>query len=196
MAEEEGVDAIMLHARTRAQMYEGKANWDLIRELKEAVRIPVIGNGDVFEPADAFRMLEQTGCDGVMIGRGAMGNPWIFRGLLAWERGVRDTSWRPTPHELGAVIRQHFDRYEEWAGERSACIQMRKQLMWYTQGLPGVKEVRKRLPTLERRVDMEATLDAFLAGVSVADTRGTSGGARGASEGGCGGPAECESIAA
>lgn len=159
LAEDTGMDAIMLHARTREQAYEGKANWDLIRQLKQAVSIPVIGNGDVVTPADGFRMLETTGCDGIMIGRAAMGNPWIFRGLIAWERGVRDDSWLPTEAEQRATILEHYDRYADWAGPRGAALDFRKQIIWYTHRLPGGRGVRKQVKDLNQRGDLERILD-------------------------------------
>ncbi len=174
IAEGEGLDGLMIHARTRVQLYEGKADWSLIKRLKESVSIPVIGNGDAFDPDDALRMLEETGCDGVMLGRGAMGNPWVFRGCLAWERGQRDDTWRPNVAELYDGVREHLDRYVDWSGERLAVIQMRKQLIWYTQGLPGAKELRKSLPQLNTRGDMLSTLGRFLETVDPDRPWGTS----------------------
>ena len=152
MAQEEGVDAIMIHARTRAQGYEGSADWQLIADLKAALAIPVIGNGDVFAPQDALRMLETTGCDGVMIGRGAMGNPWLFRGLVQAQRG--DTAaWRPNAGELIDTVQRHFDRYVAWIGEHRACLQFRKQLLWYTHRLEGSRPLREALRDLHTVAD-------------------------------------------
>jgi len=162
MAEEEGIDCIMIHARTRAQKFSGTANWNLIRELKDAISIPVIGNGDIFEPADGFRMLEETNCDGIMIGRGAMGNPWIFRGLQQWqEEGLTGDQYKPTPEELQSTVLEHLDRYIDWSGERLACIHMRKQTVWYTHGLPGAKHLRKQLVNLHTRNDYVELFNRF-----------------------------------
>jgi nifR3 family TIM-barrel protein len=163
LAEEEGLDAIMIHPRTRAQGYEGNANWDLIRSLKEALRIPVIGNGDIFCPEDAARMLEHTGCDGVMIGRAAMGDPWIFRGLHQWEQGLHGDQWKASLPELRATIYRHLDRQIEWEGEHLACLKMRKQLLWYTHGRPGVKTLRQQLGQMNTRADIEAAMEAWFA---------------------------------
>ena len=167
LAVDEGIDAIALHARTRAQGYEGNANWALIRELADTVSIPVIGNGDIFTPSDAFRMLEETGCAAVMIGRGAMGNPWIFRGLTRWAQGDRSERWKPTHVELADMIRRHLDRFVEWAGEPLACLRFRKHLLWYCHTLPGARRLRRRLPELTTRAALEPMLDELFAGLDV-----------------------------
>ncbi len=169
LATEEGVDAIAIHARTRAQGYEGQANWDLIAALTESVSIPVIGNGDIFTPGDAFRMLEHTGCAAIMVGRGAMGNPWLFRGLRQWELGDRSEGWRPTPAELVSTISRHLDRFIDWVGEHLACLRFRKHLLWYTHRLPGSRELRKRIPELTSRAALDPILDALLVALHQAD---------------------------
>ena len=158
MCEDEGMDAIMIHARTREQGYDGDANWRLIADLKRAVSIPVIGNGDVFGPEDGHKMLAETGCDGVMIGRGAMGNPWIFRGL-----SQPGQPWKPTRTELHHTIVRHFHRYIDWVGEHKACLDMRKQVLWYTHKLPGSRDLRLRLKDMGTPDDFLAILQAFFA---------------------------------
>ena len=163
LCEDEGIDALMIHARTREQGYDGTANWRLIAELKAALSIPVIGNGDVFTPADGRRMMAETGCDGVMVGRGAMGNPWLFRGLVRWADGHTDDSWRPSPAELEQTFLRHLDRYIDWAGEHRACLEMRKQLLWYTLKLPGARALRRHLGTLTSRDAYVQATEAFFA---------------------------------
>jgi tRNA-dihydrouridine synthase B len=162
LAESEGVDAIMIHPRTREQKYEGNANWDLIRQLVDAVSIPVIGNGDIFHPADGIRMMEETGCAAIMVGRGAMGNPWIFRGLHAHAQGDTSEDWRPTPDELDAVLREHMARMMEYAGELHGCHKMRKQLVWYTAKLPGARAFKSRFQLVESKAQFDELLSEFI----------------------------------
>ncbi len=162
LAQEEGVDAIMIHPRTRAQKYEGNANWDLITELVDGVSIPVIGNGDIFEPDDGMRMLKETGCAGVMIGRGAMGNPWIFRGLLARENGDTSDAWKPSTEELNTVVREHMARYVTYAGEFQGCLKMRKNLVWYTAKLPGAQAFKQAFQTIDSVQTFDRVFSEFI----------------------------------
>ena len=128
--EEAGASAIAVHGRTREQYYSGKADWNAIREIKEALSIPVIGNGDVRSIEDADRMIEETGCDLVMIGRGSMGNPWVFRGD---KRELFDAD----------LMAEHFRLLLEEKGEKRACLEMRKYFAWYTKGRKGAAELRQ-----------------------------------------------------
>ncbi|MDF2656271.1 MAG: dusB [Bacillota bacterium] len=146
-AEEAGASAIGVHGRTREQFYSGKADWSVIRDVKKAVSIPVIGNGDVFSGQDAIRLMEDTKCDFVMIARGALGNPWIFREALALWQG------RPLPEapdldeKLNLIIR-HFDLLLEEKGEYAAVREMRKHAGWYLKGIPGSAAIRRQLNTI------------------------------------------------
>lgn len=161
--EEAGCAAIALHPRTRAQGYSGRADWSLIRRLKEAVRIPVIGNGDVKTVADARRMLEETGCDAVMIGRGALGNPWLFRQL---EGGPP-----PTAEERHRVVLEHFADHVEFREDpRAAVRQFRKHVGWYAKGLVGASAFRARAMELESVVEVRRALDEFFS-TAVPDAR-------------------------
>ncbi|WP_408008905.1 tRNA dihydrouridine synthase DusB [Pseudalkalibacillus sp. A8] len=155
--EEAGGKAVALHGRTRVQMYEGKANWDIIRDVKESVSIPVIGNGDVTTPQDAKRMLETTGCDAVMIGRGALGNPWmLYRTVQYLETG--ELHGDPTPREKMKVCMLHLDRLIALKGEDVAIKEMRKHAVWYLKGLPKNAKVRNKIMELESRDLMEQVL--------------------------------------
>jgi len=139
--ERAGGKAVSVHGRTREQLYTGKANWDIIRDVKEAVSIPVIGNGDVFSPEDAQRMLDHTGCDGVMIGRGALGNPWmLYRTIHYLTTG--ELLGDPTPREKMEVAILHLDRLIALRNEAVAVREMRKHLAWYLKGLPGGARVK------------------------------------------------------
>ena len=134
IAQESGAAAIAVHARTREQYYSGKADWEIIRQVKEAVSIPVIGNGDVTTPQDAENMLTQTGCDGVMIGRGARGNPWIFERILTYMETGTDPG-RPDETQIRDMILRHARMQIEYNGEMMGIRQMRKHVAWYTAGL-------------------------------------------------------------
>ncbi len=157
IAESCGVAAIAVHGRTRAQYYSGKADWDIIRQVKEAVSIPVIGNGDVDSPMRAKELIDQTGCDGVMIGRAAQGNPWIFRDTVHYlETGELLPS--PSQEEKKAVILRHASLLQEHKGEYTAVREMRKHLAWYTAGMPHSARFRGMINTME-------TMEQLLAGV-------------------------------
>ena len=146
--ERAGGSAVAVHGRTRLQMYEGKANWDVIRQMKEAVSIPVIGNGDVETPQDAKRMLDQTGVDGVMIGRAALGNPWmIYRTVRYLETG--ELMDEPNVREKIDVCLLHFERLMALKGENVAVREMRKHASWYMKSVRGNAKVRNIINTME-----------------------------------------------
>ncbi|MBE5988811.1 MAG: tRNA dihydrouridine synthase DusB [Paenibacillaceae bacterium] len=148
MAESSGVAAIAVHGRTREQYYSGTADWNIIRQVKEAVSIPVIGNGDVFKPEDAKALIDQTGCDGVMIARGAKGNPWIFSRTLHYlETG--ELLQPPTPAEISEMILRHGTMQAEHKGETVAMREMRKHMAWYTGGLPHSAKLRNDINQVE-----------------------------------------------
>lgn len=141
MAEGCGVAAVAVHGRTREQYYSGTADWNIIRKVKEAVEIPVIGNGDVFKPEDARDLMDKTGCDGVMIARGAKGNPWIFlRTLHYLETG--ELLPGPTREEISKMIIRHGTLEMEHKGESVAMREMRGHMAWYTAGLPHSAKLR------------------------------------------------------
>ena len=142
IAEECGISAVTVHARTRQQFYSGKADWSVIRRVKETVSIPVIGNGDVTGPESALALLKETGCDGVMTARAARGNPWIFREIRAALEG-RPVPDRPSAEEICGMMRRHAALQAEEFGERMGVMQMRKQFSWYTAGMKGAGAFRR-----------------------------------------------------
>lgn len=151
MAESCGVAAVAVHGRTREQYYSGKADWDIIRRVKEAVSIPVIGNGDIFTPEDAKRMMEETGCDGLMIARGAKGNPWLF-GRINHYLDTGELLPPPSREEVKAMILRHGRLQIEFKGEYTAMREMRKHVAWYTAGYPHSSALRNdinQVSTLE-----------------------------------------------
>ena len=156
---DEGVDAITLHPRTRSQMFEGRSDWSQIGELKRLLAIPVLGSGDLFTARDVVDMLEQTGCDGVMIARGALGNPWIFRETLALQAGGDAPA--PTPAERLDAAGRHLDLFAAEAGERVAVREMRKHLCWYARGVPGAAQFRGRVNQIEGRAELQAAMAEF-----------------------------------
>ena len=156
IAQESGAAAITVHGRTRAQYYSGKADWDIIARVKEAVSIPVIGNGDVTDGRSAAALLKQTGCDGVAIGRAAQGNPFIFREVAAYlEEGVECPP--PTPEERMDIVRQHAELMVQYKGEYIAVREMRKHLSWYSAGIPGSARMRGRINEMESMEDIMST---------------------------------------
>ena len=160
IAEEAGAAAVFVHARTRSQLYGGQADLAEIRRIREAVSIPVIGNGDVDGPEAALRMLEETGCDGLMVGRASRGNPWVFREIRAALDGAPCPP-RPSRSEMAEVIRRHAEAELEEKGEAVGCRELRKHLAWYTAGLPGGASLRRIASRLLTRSDVEAFLQAF-----------------------------------
>lgn len=160
VAEENGAAAVAVHARTRMQYYSGKADWDIIRQVKEAVTIPVIGNGDVDCYESACRMLDETGCDGVMIGRAAQGNPWIFAELVAKSEG---REWnKPTREEVAKMILRHAAMLIDCKGEYIGSREMRKHAAWYTKGYKGSSQFRGKLNEAESLEDLKRLMDDFL----------------------------------
>ncbi len=154
-----GAAAVTVHGRTREQYYEGAADWNVIAEVKKAVRIPVIGNGDVRSGGDAIRMMKETGCDGVMIARGALGNPWIFAEALAlWEN---DFFVKPTVNERLDMLLRHFDMVRIDKGDRAAVREMRKYAGWYTKGMRGAAAIRREINTTDDPVRYKEIIDSL-----------------------------------
>jgi nifR3 family TIM-barrel protein len=160
IAQESGAAAIALHARTAVQHYSGHARWETIGELKAAVDIPVLGNGDVWEAADAVEMMRRTGCDGVVVGRGCLGRPWLFRDLAAaLGGGGAHAPVLPTLGEVAAVMRRHAELLGDWLGEERGCVEFRKHVAWYLKGFRAGSRIRAELGT----VSSYASLDRLLA---------------------------------
>ena len=163
IAQESGAAAVTVHGRTRQQFYAGKADWEIIARVKAAVKIPVIGNGDVTDPEAAKRMLEETGCDGVAIGRAARGNPWIF-GQTAHYLETGELLPEPTAEERVEKALRHARMLIDYKGEYIGVREMRKHMAWYMKGLPGASELRGKMNFMESYEAMEELLRAYLAG--------------------------------
>ena len=154
IAEASGAAAVAVHGRTREQYYSGNADWEIIRQVKEAVRIPVIGNGDVDTPQKAEAILQETGCDGVMIGRAARGNPWIFRQVLAYlENGIEED--KPSIEEVQAMMLRHARMQTSCKGGYTGIREMRKHISWYTAGYPHSAKLRARINSVESLQELE-----------------------------------------
>ncbi len=164
IAEGEGIDAITLHSRTRSQGFSGHANWDHIRQLKDAVAIPVIGSGDIFEAQDGINMVNTTGCDAVMIGRGSYGNPWLIRDVAQQLQG-NPSPPPPTLQERKLAAFDHLNLQIDFAGEQRAMFEMRKHLCWYVRGLKGAASFRASLNQANTIVDQSKLLDRFFSAV-------------------------------
>jgi len=158
MAESCGVSMVAVHGRTREQYYSGKADWNIIRQVKAAVKIPVIGNGDIFTPEDAGRMIEETGCDGVMVARGAKGNPWIFKRINHYlETG--EVMPNPGMEEIRDMILRHGKMLTEYKGELTAMREMRGHVAWYTKGMPGSAALRNAINQVETFEGLAALIE-------------------------------------
>lgn len=157
IAEENGAAAVAVHGRTREQYYSGKADWEIIRQVKEAVHIPVIGNGDITDAVSAKRMLEETGCDGIMVGRASRGNPWIFREINSYlDTGIIPE--RPTKQEVCDTILRHARLQLEYKGEYTAVREMRKHVAWYTTGYPHSAKLRQLVNEIETIAELEESI--------------------------------------
>lgn len=155
IAQESGAAAVAVHGRTREQYYSGKADWDIIRQVKEAVSIPVIGNGDILTAQDVIAMKEQTGCDGFMIGRGAQGNPWIFSQILQYfETGTFVP--KPSFSEVTDMLLRHAKMQLEFKGEYTGIREIRKHAAWYTSGYKNSSKLRGRINEVENYEQLEA----------------------------------------
>lgn len=162
IAEEAGAAAVAVHGRTREQYYSGKADWDIIRQVKEAVSIPVIGNGDILCAQDVIRMKEQTGCDGFMIGRGAQGNPWIFQQILH-QLETGEEMPRPSRQEVVDMMLLHARLQLQIKGDYIGIREIRKHAAWYTAGYKNSSKLRGKINEVESYAQLEALLEQWLA---------------------------------
>ena len=159
ICESSGAQAIAVHARTRMQQYSGRADWSIIKKVKKSVSVPVLGNGDVRSGADAVNMIAQTGCDGVIVGRAAQGNPWIFAEIRAFLTG--EAYAPPTPRERVDMALRHFDLETRLHGEKKGLLEMRKHIAWYVSGLPGAAKFRDSINLLTDAAAVKDALCAF-----------------------------------
>ena len=159
--EDSGAAAIAVHGRTRQQYYSGKADWDIIRQVKDAVSIPVIGNGDVDSPESAERMIRETGCDGIMVGRAAQRNPWIFRQITHY-LDTGELLPRPELSEVKQMILRHAQLQLQYKGEYTGIREMRKHVAWYTKGMEGSAKLRDDINGVESFEELEVLLEERL----------------------------------
>lgn len=161
VAEASGAAAIAVHGRTREQYYSGRADWDIIRQVKEAVKIPVIGNGDILTPEDVIRIEEQTGCDGFMIARGAQGNPWIFAQILHYFKTGEHLP-KPTAEEMVQMMLRHAKMQLAFKGDYTGIREIRKHAAWYTAGYPNAARLRSAINEVESYEQLEELFGRFL----------------------------------
>ncbi len=166
IVEASGGAAIAVHGRTREQYYSGQADWDIIRQVKEAVSIPVIGNGDVCCPQDVLRMEEETGCDAVMIGRGVRGNPWLFEQIRFFRQTGQPPS-KPKAREVAEMVLRHAALQIQWKGEFVGIREMRKHVAWYTAGYPHSSRLRGRVNEIEDLDSLRRLMEEFMAKADV-----------------------------
>ncbi len=159
IAEQNGISAITVHGRTRSEFYTGKADWDIIKQVKESVSIPVIGNGDVIDKESALEMFKETNVDGIMIGRGTFGNPWIFREIIHYLQ-TGEKLPKPTNEEKLEVIKQHIDLAVKEKGE-IAVKELRKHIAWYTKNLKNSSEFRNKINTIEQEDELINYIDEY-----------------------------------
>ena len=160
IAEEVGISAITVHGRTRTEFYTGKADWDIIKKVKESVKIPVIGNGDVIDEESAYRMFEETNVDGIMIGRGSFGNPWIFKNIKHYlETGEKLEP--PSSEEKLEVIKKHIELAVKEKGEDIAVKELRKHISWYTKNLKNSSEFRYRMNKIESKEELIKAIEEY-----------------------------------
>ncbi len=163
--EANGAKAIAVHGRTREQFYSGDADWDIIRDVKKAVKIPVIGNGDIFTVEDAVKMKDKTNCDGIMIARGAQGNPWIFKRVAYYmETGIILSD--PTDKEKIEMSLRHMNLVVQEKGEHTGVLEMRKHMGWYLKGIRNSAEIKRRINTIKSQKEMEKLLRNFYEGLN------------------------------
>ena len=166
MAEQNGAAAIAVHGRTREQYYSGKADWDIIAQVKEAVTIPVIASGDIFSAEDAIKCLEQTKCDGLMLARGVRGNPWLFaeikQAIMQHDAGEEIQISKPQLSEVVEMIRRHGRMQAEYKGEIMGMREMRKHIAWYTTGYPHSAAIRREANFIETYEQLEKLCDKLL----------------------------------
>ena len=159
IAEEVGISAITVHGRTRSEFYSGKADWDIIKEIKKTVSIPVIGNGDVIDGKTALEMFEKTNVDGIMIGRGVFGNPWIFREIEYFLKTGKELE-KPTNEEKLDIMKRHIELAVEEKGD-VAIRELRKHIAWYTKNMKNSSEFRNKINTIETKQDMLKNIDEY-----------------------------------